>query len=79
MKKYKYYGQLEKLLKQNKGEILDIIEGNLIDNILISTKRGYIALIETYMNCWSSYYTLNFSKNINEISEVWESYDYRRQ
>lgn len=79
MKKYKYYGQLEKLIKQNKGEILDIIEGNLLDNILISTKRGYIALIETYMNCWSSYYTLNFSKSINEISEVWESYDYRRQ
>ena len=72
MKKYKYYGQLEKLIKQNKGEILDIIEGSLIDNFLITTKRGYIALIETYMNCWSSYYTLNFCKNPNEIYALWD-------
>ena len=78
MKRYKYTGNIEKLLHQNQGEIIDIVEGSLIDNFLIATKRGYIALIETYQNCWSSYHVLNFSTNSNEINAIWSDIEARR-
>ena len=70
MKKYKYTGRLEKLLYQNKGEIIDCVEGCLLDNLLIETKRGYMALIETYETCWTSYYTLYFSRDFDRIQAV---------
>ena len=72
MKKYKYTGRLEKLLYQNKGEIIDCVEGCLLDNLLIETKRGYMALIETYKTCWTSYYTLYFSRDFNRVQTVFD-------
>lgn len=70
MKKYKYTGRLDKLIYQNKGEIIDCTEGCLLDNLLIETKRGYMALIETYETCWTSYYTLYFSRDFDRIQAV---------
>lgn len=64
---------LEKFLHQNAGEVIDIIEGCLIDNLLIATRRGYMALLETYVNCWTSEHTMYFSTDYNEICDVWES------
>lgn len=72
MKKYKYTGRLEKLLYQNRGEIIDCTEGCLLDNLLIETKRGYMALIETYETCWTSYYTLYFSRDFNRVQTVFD-------
>ena len=72
MKKYKYTGRLEKLIYQNKGEIIDCVEGCLLDNLLIETKRGYMALIETYETCWTSYYTLYFSRDFNRVQTVFD-------
>ena len=72
MKKYKYTGRLEKLIYQNKGEIIDCVEGCLLDNLLIETKRGYMALIETYETCWTSYYTLYFSRDYNTVQAILE-------
>ena len=70
MNKYKYTGRLEKLIYQNKGEIIDCVEGCLLDNLLIETKRGYMALIETYVNCWTSCYTLYFSRDFDRVQAV---------
>lgn len=72
MKKYKYTGGLEKLLYQNRGEIIDCTEGCLIDNLLIETKRGYMALIETYVNCWTSNYTMYFSRDFEPVQAIFE-------
>lgn len=72
MKKYRFSGRLDKLLYQNDAEILDCADGCLIDNLLIRTKRGYIALIETYVNCWTSNYTLYFSCDYEPILAVFE-------
>lgn len=72
MKKYKYTGRLEKLLYQNSGEIIDCIKGCLLDNLLIEAKRGYMALIETYVNCWTSCYTLYFSRDFNRVQTVFD-------
>lgn len=72
MKKYKYTGRLDKLIYQNKGEIIDFVEGCLLDNLLIETKRGYMALIDTYVNCWTSCYTLYFSRDFNRVQTVFD-------
>ena len=72
MKKYKYTCRLEKLIYQNRGEIIDCVEGCLLDNLLIETKRGYMALIETYETCWTSYYTLYFSRDFNDVQAILE-------
>lgn len=73
MKQYIYNAKPEKLIHQNKGEIIDIIEGCLQDNFLISTSRGYIALIENYVNCWTSNHKLYFSTNPGEIYAIWDN------
>lgn len=72
MKKYKYTGRLEKLLYQNRGEIIDCTEGCLLDNLLIETKHGYMALIETYVNCWTSCYILYFSRDFSRVQTVFD-------
>lgn len=61
MKKYDFKMNLDKWLKQNDAEIIDVIEGCLIDSYLISTKRGTAAIMETYVNPWTSKHTLYFS------------------
>ena len=69
---FKYYGKIEKLLHQNQAEYREIIEGCLIDNYLVQTRRGYMAILETYVNCWTSCYTVYFSTNPHQINEVWD-------
>ena len=74
MKKYKYNGSIEKLMHQNRGEIIDIIEGCLIDNYLINTKRGYMAIIESFVNTCTSNHTIYFSTDPGEIDYIWDRY-----
>ena len=73
MKIYKYAGNVDKLIHQNKAECIDVIEGCLLDSLLMATKRGYIALIETFATTQSSTYTLYFSTDSGDIYEIWES------
>ena len=73
MKQYKYNGNIGKLIKQNCGEVIDCIEGCLLDDLLVSCKRGMMALLETYQNAWQSVYTVYFSTNESEIWDLWES------
>lgn len=47
---------LEKWIHQNAGEIDEIVEGCLLDNLLIACKRGYAALYEKYVNTNESTY-----------------------
>ena len=70
MKKYKCdVLNLDKFIHQNKAEIIDSVEGSLIDNYLLATKRGFIGLFETYCTCWTSNYTLIFSKDLAPLQE----------
>lgn len=72
MSRYIYKGNIDKLLRQNKAITLDYKEGCLLDNMLIETKRGYMAIVETYATPWASVYTLYFSKNEADIQAVWD-------
>lgn len=72
IKRYKYRGNDAKLIHQNHGEVLDVIEGVLLDNLFIETKRGYMLLLETYENTWTSLYTIVFSTNCDDLEAIWE-------
>lgn len=62
---------IDKLLHQNDGEIIDVIEGTLLDNYYIATKRGYIILAETYVNCWTSKHTFYFFTDVRLSDKYW--------
>lgn len=72
MKQYIYNAKPEKLIHQNHGEIIDCIEGVLQDNYLIATARGYIALLENYVNSNTSNHKLLFSTDPGEIYAIWD-------
>lgn len=64
MRKFKITGDfLEKWLYQNSAFIEECADGCLLDNLLVTTKRGQAAIIETPVNCWTSCYTVYFSTN----------------
>lgn len=52
---------LEKWLYQNKAEFTgDFLEGCLLDNFIVSTRRGYAAIYERYINPNKSGYYVEF-------------------
>ena len=53
-------GNLDKFLYQNRAEVIDCIEGCLLDNLLCYTRRGILMLKEHYINCWTSDYIVSF-------------------
>lgn len=73
MEKFRYSGSDEKFIEENQAEIIDIIEGCLLDNYLLSTENGYIAMIETYVNSWTSCHTIYQSTDSGEIEEIWNT------
>lgn len=62
---------LEKWIHQNAGEIDEIVEGCLLDNLLIACKRGYAALYEKYVNAYESTYEVYFQpyKDGNNVAD----------
>lgn len=52
---------MEKWLHQNAAEHTgDYVEGCLLDNFVVSTKRGFAAIYEKYQNPNSSVYYIEF-------------------
>ena len=68
---YKFSGNLDKWMHQNRAEILEVVEGCLLDNFLVSTKRGTAAIIETPVNCWTSCYKIYFSTDTSAEDEFY--------
>lgn len=63
----------QKWITQNRGEYTgDYIEGVLQDSFVISTPRGYAAVYEHYLNCWSSDYYVEFQPGAAE--DVWSAW-----
>lgn len=64
-------GQLDKFLHQNGANIIDEIEGCLLDNLLCYTKHGAtMAIYERYINCWTSGYYIEISKDKEEANRI---------
>ena len=73
IKAYRYTGTAEKIIYQNRAEVVDIIEGVLLDSYLLETKRGYMILKDTYLNPNQSIYTIYYSTDSDKIQEVWDT------
>lgn len=67
---------LAKFMHQNKGEYTgDFVDGVLLDNFIVATKRGYAAFLETYVNPNMSTYTVYFQKGAAaDIWKLWDAY-----
>lgn len=71
----------EKWLHQNGGEIIEKIEGCLLDNYLIACNGGMAIAYETYKNCWTSVYLIKFERyqpNIKIFIE-WDNFTKERE
>lgn len=52
---------LEKWIYQNRAEYTGaFVEGCLLDNFVLACKRGFVAVYEHILNCWSSDYLIEF-------------------
>ena len=70
---------LEKWLHQNNGTYTgDFVEGCLLDNFIVETKRGYAAFYEHCTNEWSSVYRVEFQAfketRCNELFDRWNKF-----
>ena len=64
-------------IKENDLEYVDVIEGCLVDNYLISCKNGLAMLKEHYLNSWTSDYILSFARygDKEAVDKVWNAWD----
>lgn len=72
---------LEKWLTQNKAQYTgDFVEGCLLDNYVVSCKRGFAAVYEDYINANSSGYKIVFApyKDHKSVDQLWSDwYDFK--
>ena len=65
-----YIDNPNKLIHQNKAEILDGYEGCLLDNMLYTAKRGLFVLYESYLNPNASRYLFKFARTPEEMTAL---------
>ena len=65
----------ELLLNQNNAWLLDFCYGSLLDNYLYECKNGYMAFYETYLNNYSSCYTVYFSRDYKVCEKYYDDFD----
>lgn len=64
---------LEKWMHQNRAEYTGaFVEGRLLDNFVLVCKRGFAAVYEHYLNCWSSDYLIEFQPGTAQ--GVWKNW-----
>ena len=62
---------IEQLLTLPDTELLDCIEGSLLDEYLIAIGENLLIAYEQPLNCWSSCYRITYG-NPDKIGELWE-------
>ena len=65
----------KKIFEDQEFELIQVLEGNLIDNYLMYhyDTNKYMIGVETYKNCWSSVITL-YEATYKELQEFEENY-----
>ena len=70
--------QYEKWIHQNKAFVTDIVEGCLLDSVLVQCSGGVAAMFETALNDWSSCFTVYFarygSEGENTVYNMWDTF-----
>lgn len=70
---------IDKFLHQIGGEVVDIVEETLLDSLLVAGRRGYFFCKVTFLNTWSSTYTVYFADYrdvdaVNTLLTMWETF-----
>ena len=77
MKTFKLtYSSFKKWAYQNDAQIIETVEGCLLDNYLLGCKNGMAIAYETYKNCWNSVYTIKFERFHPNIQIFMEWYNF---
>lgn len=73
--------ELEKWLHQNRVEHTgDFIDGCLLDNFVVMTKRGFAAIYEHPLNEWSSDYWVEFEPGAAQgVWSRWYQFEKRNE
>lgn len=71
--------RMDKFLHQIGGEVVDIVEETLLDSLLVAGRRGYFFCKVTFLNTWSSTYTVYFADYrdvdaVNTLLTMWETF-----
>ena len=71
--------QYDKWVKQNDADVSDIVEGTLLDSVLLDCKRGVAAVFETHVNCWTSTFTVYFAPYddadaVETVNNLWDAF-----
>ena len=68
--------EIDMFLYQNSAIASDARDGVLLDNFICECKRGVMFVKETYVNCWSSTYTVYFArpKYSRSIYNLWDEF-----
>lgn len=69
--------EFDRWMKQNGAEYTgDYIEGVLQDSFVVSTRRGYAAIYEHYLNTWSSDYRVEFQPGAaQDVFRAWYEFE----
>lgn len=72
--------ELEKWIHQNNAEYTgDFIEGCLLDNFVLVTKKGFAAIYEHYLTPWSSDYYIEYQKGAAQnVFKKWYDFEDRQ-
>ena len=62
--------QLESMIDELHGEVIECVDGCLLDNYLYQTDKGTVAVYETYLNCWTSGYLVKLPNGESESKEI---------
>ena len=73
MQTYKYNGHIDDYIKAINGDVIDCIDGTLLDDLLIISDGVYICALETYETANSSIYTIYKSDNKSDstVIDLW--------
>ena len=72
--------QLDKWMHQNKAQYTGaFFDGSLLDNFILQCKRGFAAVYEKYLNCWSSAYRVVYAKESKDIDNLFADFYERKE
>ena len=71
--------EYEKWIYQNNAEVLDLVEGCLIDSVLVDCRRGCAAMFETALNECSSAFLVYFAPYndpdaLATVNNMWDTF-----
>lgn len=68
---YMNCAELDKWIHQNRAQYTgDFVDGCLLDNFVLSCKRGFAAVYEHYLNPGQSNYRVEYG--VGDAKKVWE-------